>query len=82
MVQLDRYLKVKQTTITDIVSRFKYRVVNYSKVYYACGRCDGTGTKTGDMEYGPYAISKTLKVITPEEHDPKQKVEEVRIADL
>ena len=62
-----------------LFARFKYRVVNYAKVYYACGHCDGSGNVKGQEEKGAYAISKSLKQLTGlEKHDPKQKVEEVR----
>ncbi|XP_063686175.1 uncharacterized protein LOC134819945 [Bolinopsis microptera] len=56
--------------------KFKYRVVNYSKVYYACGHCDGSGNGEGQMEFGPYAISKSLTSLNVTKPDPKIKVEE------
>ncbi len=39
--------------LSGLSPRFKYRVVNYAKVYYACGHCDGSGNSEGQMEFGP-----------------------------
>ena len=61
-------------------ARFNYRTVNYAKVYYACGRCDGKNTKPEGKEYGPYSVSKTLVKIEAEKPDPKIEVQEVRTA--
>ena len=56
-------------------------MVNYAKVYYACGRCDATSTKEGKKvkEYGPCSVSRTLVKMDVSEHDPKIEVEEVRL---
>ncbi|KAL5267432.1 hypothetical protein ACHWQZ_G004463 [Mnemiopsis leidyi] len=35
--------------------KFKFKVANYEKLYFACGHCNADG------EFGPYTVSKTLK---------------------
>ena len=68
--------------LSRLSPRFKYRVVNYAKVYYACGHCDGSGNSEGQMEFGPYAISKSLTPLNVTKPDPKIKVEEVTVKTL